>query len=103
MKSPVPLSPVVRYQTVTDPALVAEVLEILADHDPIGLIAQGAPRDEYLPEARTIAYRITGKLTRADLLTIIHDEFAYWFGDQAGFTARYRSITAAVWQRLAGR
>lgn len=31
-----------------------EMIEILAEADPVGLIAAGAPRDEYAPEADQI-------------------------------------------------
>jgi hypothetical protein len=100
---PAPLSPLQRYQSTTDTALSTEVLDLLIDADPIGLIAQGAPRDEYLPEARTIAARSTTARTCAELLTIIHDEFIYWFGDQAGLTEHYRLLAATLWQRIQAR
>lgn len=32
----------------------AELIEILAEADPVGLIENGAPRDEYAPEADEI-------------------------------------------------
>lgn len=55
-----------------------KVIDKLADLDPWGLVASGAPRDEYTPEAPEItALLLEGGLTRETL----KDVFARWFGE----------------------
>jgi len=62
------------------PQLFADVTEILAQHDPVGLVAVGAPRDEYEAEAGTIIPRLDSAADARDVHRILVEEFDRWFG-----------------------
>ena len=49
--------------------------ELRYRHDPVGLAAAGAPRDEYYPEVGTIIPRLKDALGPADVRHIVHQEF----------------------------
>jgi hypothetical protein len=59
------------------------VKKVLDELDPEGLLKMGAPKDEYTPEAHSLALA----LTRGDLITgaYVRDVWLYWFacGEQA--------------------
>lgn len=75
-----------------------KVTSILAAHDPLGLCARGAPRDEYSLEARTIVPRIDEANSSAELRRVIHQEFVRWFDlSVAGTEERYTAIAEELW------
>lgn len=77
--------------------LHAAVREILNKEDPIGLIAMGAPADEYEPEISTILAKVGSCKSVRSLQTMIHAVFAEWFDAKtAGPCGRYRSIAEQV-------
>jgi len=68
--------------------------------DPIGLMAMGAPSDEYDPELGTILPLFTSVGSQAELEKLIHSQFVAWFGaDEAGPSGRYSSAAREVWER----
>ncbi len=69
--------------------------------DPIGLLAVGAPADEYRPEIGTILPRLSAADSEDDVLVIVHEEFVRWFGASiAGPTTAYRTIASRIWDAL---
>jgi len=67
--------------------------------DPIGLIADGAPIDEYEPEVETILPRLKDAHDASDVEVILHEEFTRWFGPAvAGARGRYLTASVAVWR-----
>jgi hypothetical protein len=67
-------------------ALRAALLAVIDRHDPEGLLAMGAPPDEYEPEAAALA-RVRGGGTpiTAELLVAVWER---WFGPGSGFVSR---------------
>ncbi|MDR7302302.1 hypothetical protein [Haloactinomyces albus] len=62
------------------------VLRVLNEHDPEGLLALGAPNDEYEPEAEHLARLASQSRTiTAEVVTEVWD---YWFGHAGSFTER---------------
>lgn len=75
---------------------------LLYRHDPIGLGDIGAPKDEYSPEARTIAGRLHETQSAADVQRIMHEEFVHWFDDSiAGPVERYEAPAREAWALMA--
>jgi len=76
--------------------------ELLYRHDPIGLAATGAPKDEYEPEVNTIIPRLKGASSADDVRRIVHQEFLHWFGGEetAGPESAYDSIANEIWANL---
>jgi hypothetical protein len=67
--------------------------------DPIGLIADGAPVDEYEPEVGTILPRLKDAHDASDVEGILHEEFTRWFGPAvAGARGQYLTASLAVWR-----
>ena len=73
---------------------------LLHRFDPVGLAAYGAPEDEYLPEARTIARRLTTASSEVDVHVIVFEEFFFWFEEDAGPSEHYREIASAIWESM---
>lgn len=77
--------------------LYAEVTELFARHDPLGLVGMGAPRDEYEPEVGTILPRLIRlrserAVTIEAVQQVIHEEFIQWFSPGiAGPAERYHA------------
>jgi hypothetical protein len=68
-------------------------------HDPIGLIGQGAPLDEYDPEVGTVLPRLRSARSDAELRTILHEEFVRWFGaETAGHVEIYDAPAKEIWE-----
>jgi hypothetical protein len=82
--------------------LHAKLTEILNRHDPIGLIALGAPKDEYEPEVETIVPRLSAAENAADVTRIVWDEFGRWFGaaSTTGPESAYQPLVQEVWELL---
>lgn len=76
--------------------------ELLYRHDPVGLAAVGAPKDEYEPEVGTIIPRLKDANGPDDVRRIVHQEFLRWFGaeEQAGPESAYRDIAQEIWDKL---
>lgn len=88
-------------------ALVAATARAINDADPIGLLAIGAPEDEYSPEVHTIVPRVSRAASPAEVRQILHEEFVRWFdpsiaGSEDVYEAPARRIWAAVVQYRAG-
>ena len=79
-------------------ALVDAVTAAIDRADPIGLLAGGAPRDEYSPEIGTILPRLKTAEGPEDVQTIIHEEFVRWFDiDIAGPPETYQQAAVDIW------
>jgi hypothetical protein len=82
-----------RYHLLYD-----EVLDILFQHDPIGINFE-TNADEYEPEVGTILPRLKEAASPNDLRRIIREEFTRWFNGEgiAGPEAKYDKIAQEVW------
>ena len=79
-------------------SLYSHVSRLLREADPIGLIAIGAPDDEYDPEVSTILPRLRAANAAVDVQRIVHEEFVHWFGaDIAGPIADYADVAERIW------
>ncbi|MBA3627265.1 MAG: hypothetical protein H0W60_05975 [Chloroflexi bacterium] len=68
-------------------ALYDEVAAILERHDPMGLVPdeidpEFGPFDEYDPEATVIVTGLGGAASPQDVMRIVHEVFAEWFGEE---------------------
>jgi len=80
-------------------ALFGEVAAVLYRHDPAGLAAAGAPKDEYEPEASTILPRLEHTSSGREALWVVRDEFSRWFSpDVAGTAERYEEAASEIWR-----
>jgi hypothetical protein len=78
--------------------LVAEVRSLLNWHDPVYLIAIGAPEDEYDPEVRTILPRLGEASDAEGVQRVLHEEFTRWFGGVSMFTyEEFAPVAVEVW------
>src|SRR5215813_12566709 len=79
-------------------SLYADVSRLLREADPIGLIAMGAPDDEYDPAVSTILPRLHEARVAVDVQRIVHEEFVRWFGaDLIGPLADYAEVAEKIW------
>lgn len=79
--------------------LYVAVAGALREADPLGLIAMGAPDDEYEPEVSTVLPRLHEALAVDDVRRIVHEEFVRWFGaDLAGPAEHYAAAAQAIWR-----
>ncbi len=76
-----------------------ELNEIVRQHDPVGLIAMGAPADEYESEVGTIAPRLRSAHDAQETTRIVYEEFLHWFGDEStsGPETAYVALGEAIW------
>ncbi|MBC3767461.1 hypothetical protein H8B19_16405 [Neptunicella marina] len=66
-------------------------------HDPIGINFEDNT-DEYDPEAGTVIPRLPSCKSADDVVTVLHEEFNYWFGaDTAGNRSRYKELGTEIW------
>src|SRR5712691_383546 len=80
-------------------SLYSDVSCLLRAADPIGLIAMGAPDDEYDPEVSTILPRLREANAAADVQRIVHEEFVQWFdADIAGPLTGYADVAERIWK-----
>jgi hypothetical protein len=72
---------------------------LLYRHDPLGLAASGAPKDEYEPEVSTIIPRLKDANSAEDVRRIVHEEFLHWFDSEetAGPESAYSGIAQDIW------
>jgi hypothetical protein len=54
--------------------------ELVTKHDPIGLIAAGAPLDEYDMESSSVLPRISPGQTVDEIIDLVYDVFTKYFG-----------------------
>jgi len=86
----------VRYQD-----LVAAVEGAINEADPIGLLAGGAPLDEYAPEIGTIIPLLANAHRPDDVTGVLHGQFLRWFGDgTAGPRQAYEAPARRIWDAL---
>jgi hypothetical protein len=79
-------------------SIYSDVSRLLREADPIGLIAMGAPDDEYDPEVSTILPRLREANSAVDVQRIVHEEFGRWFGaDIAGPITGYADVAVRMW------
>jgi hypothetical protein len=80
--------------------IVTAISKALLEADPIGLAADGAPDDEYDPEAETVVMSLADRHEPAsigDVHDVVHAEFVRWFGeDIAGDRDRYLEVSVEV-------
>jgi hypothetical protein len=80
-----------RYRNLT-----RRIADLINLHDPIGLLALGAPLDEYDDIARTLAARTIHSVDSAQWLDVVWVTFKDAFGDSAGDRARYRDLADEI-------
>ena len=69
-----------------------EVRKCLNRHDLMGLIAEGAPEDEYEYQEAAILRKLPNCKSVLSLQAMLHDEFCHWFNaHKAGSADRYRA------------
>ena len=86
----------IRYQH-----LVAAVERAINEADPIGLLAGGAPSDEYAPEIGTIVPLLANANRPDDVTGVLHGEFLRWFGEgTAGPRQAYDVPACQIWDAL---
>jgi len=80
-------------------SLYTDVSHLLREADPLGLIAIGAPDDEYDPEVSTILPRLREAKAAVDVQRIVHEEFVRWFGaDLVGPLTDYAEVAEKMWR-----
>ena len=80
-----------------NPILFEAVTKVMYSHDPMG-INFGVNPDEYDLEASTVIPRLVGCNSSNELVTILHEEFVYWFGiEAAGELTRYSALAEDLW------
>jgi hypothetical protein len=85
-----------RYQ-----ALLAAVERALNEADPVGLLAAGAPADEYTLEIGSIVPRVAKAQSVEAVTTVLHEELLRWFGgDNAGPRHGYDAPAAMIWEAV---
>ena len=85
-----------RYQD-----LVAAVERGINEADPIGLLAGGAPSDEYAPEIGTIIPLLADAHRPRHVTGVLHGEFLRWFGEgTAGPRQAYEAPARQIWDAL---
>lgn len=79
----------------------SDLTQLLFRHDPMGLIAAGAPDDEYESEAETIAPRLAEAASADDVRQILVEEFESWFTPEIAPSAESLAAPASeVWAAL---
>jgi hypothetical protein len=79
-------------------SLYVDVSRLLREADPIGLIAIGAPDDEYAPEVSTILPRLREANAAVEVQRIVHEECVRWFGaDLVGPLTDYAEVAEKIW------
>jgi hypothetical protein len=69
--------------------------------DPIGLLENDAPTDEYSPEVGTIVQRISTAQTPDEVTDVLHEEFVRWFGEgTADPRDGYEAAARRIWDAL---
>jgi hypothetical protein len=67
----------------------------------MGLLAMGAPADEYGPEVETVLSRLPGADDVEAVAAILDEEFSRWFGvDSVGPRSAYESAAVRIWEAV---
>ena len=83
--------------------LYSGLRSILLRHDPINLMFDGTPKDEYDPEVSTILPRLRHAGSVSDVRRLVHEEFVHWFDmPTAGPESAYEAIATDIWALLQG-
>jgi hypothetical protein len=78
--------------------LFAAAVRAINAADPIGLLASGAPDDEYSSEISTVVPRLTKAQSVQECQDILHEEFIRWFSaDTAGPPEAYAKLAIELW------
>jgi hypothetical protein len=78
--------------------LYQDLAQLLFRHDPIGINFENNT-DEYEPEVGTILPRLRACKSEGDVLQVVHEEFARWFGQAtAGAKESYAKVATETWQ-----
>jgi hypothetical protein len=96
----VPVDPVSPDWTWTEQfaLMFRDTAKALVEADPVGLIATGAPSDEYDAEAaQIVGLTLADAASREDVLRLAGDVFAHYFGDRN--EDRLGAFVDAVWRR----
>ncbi len=84
--------------TVTLKPLEEQVLQILNKHDPLKIIAMGAPLDEYIDEARDLTNLIGTAKDQEAMHMSVYTVFVSYFGVQmAGARKDYQKISEELY------
>lgn len=75
------------------------LMEILYEHDPVGLIAFGAPKDEYSVEVDAFLPLLPGMQSPILLSQVLYEVFVQMFDEQMMRSRRaaFDSLAADVW------
>ncbi len=73
------------------------IADLIKKADPIGLIALGAPGDEYQPEASAVAARIDTCKSADDCHVLVCEVFAKYFGASAPPRGSLRSLADEIY------
>ena len=77
------------------------VADVINQHDPIALLKQGAPNDEYSDEVQRIVAGLHKCASVDDAQQLIYSVFKENFGQHtAGNVERYQRIAEELFQRL---
>jgi hypothetical protein len=81
--------------------LRSAVSRIVAQADPINLLALGAPGDEYDGEVEAILPRLATARSVEEVRSIVRGEFVRRFGeDVAGPPERYETAAGGIWRAI---
>jgi hypothetical protein len=84
--------------------LFEQVARVIADADPVGLLAAGAPADEYEPEVRALIPRLQHAADLESLERAVIELFTSAFGSQGSEDQqRYRVVSERLWSGVASR
>src|SRR5262245_35582032 len=82
-------------------ALAEAVARAINEADPIGLLAIGAPSDEYDPEHRRIVPRVAHARDEDTVAAILYEEFVRLFGaGTAGPFQNYAALAVRIWPHV---
>lgn len=77
------------------------VTRAIAAADPMGLLAAGAPADEYAPEVGTVVPRVVGAAGVDEVRVILHEEFVRWFGREGvGPPEGFAGVAEGIWRAV---
>ena len=77
-------------------SLYHKIMEVVVKADPIGLLAGGAPNDEYDSEINRIIVGIKDISDEKSVLEVIYKVFVDSFGESAGIVENYKELAKEV-------
>ena len=85
--------------SIAYPVLERKVVDILVAHDPSGLYALGAPRDEHDRDVHAIISRLQHASGPADVEGILADVLRPWLEDAGKSTTEFCAVMApGIWE-----